>query len=148
MMISIIDQQTLDIDWFFMNDSFIGFVASGGGRLPDSAAKSIENNKSLTLFFRSLPAISDVIINPDLNKIVTTAIDEMYLSDFVDMAKKGLFSFDKTNPNSFSDSNYHLVATPVDPLRFDQLPFEIKGILEESKYNGEIESSIDINSIS
>jgi len=42
-MISLIEQQTLDIEWFFTADNVIGFVASGGGLLPKPVAnKSFE----------------------------------------------------------------------------------------------------------
>jgi len=35
-----IDQQTLDIDWFFTDGCYISFMASGGGKLPESVACS------------------------------------------------------------------------------------------------------------
>jgi hypothetical protein len=34
------------------------------------------------------------------------------------MAKKGLFSFDKTNINNQEDQTYHLVAWPKNPRSF------------------------------
>ncbi len=146
-MITEIEQQTLDIDWFFIADQNIAFVASGGGKLPQSVAKSLEKNKMLASFFRSLPVISEIIISPDLNKVVMTPINDQYLADFVDMAKKGLFSFDKTVLNDFSESHYHLVAKPVNPLKFNQLPIEIKEAISESRYHENIEAILDVNSI-
>ena len=137
------EQRGLDIDWFFTNNEDVAFVASGVGRLPQSVAKSAENNKLLASFFRGLPITSEVEINPNLNKIITTIIDDRYLADFVYMAQKGLFSFDKTVLNSFSESRYHLVAKPISPLKFSQLPPEIRGILMASKYDGNIDSIID-----
>ena len=147
-MITIIEQQTLDIDWFFNNGKDVGFVASGGGKLPDSIAKSLEKDQFLASFFRSLPLRSEVTINPDLDKIIPTRINETYLSDFIEMAQKGLFSFDKTVLNNFSDLHYHLVAKPVNPLKFDHLPLEIKKALAESKFNGDIETMIDTSFVS
>lgn len=141
------EQQGLDIDWFFTNNEEVAFVASGGGRLPQSIAKSAENNKLLASFFRGLPITSAVEINPDLNKVITTIIDDRYLADFIYMAKKGLFSFDKTVLNSFLESRYHLVAKPVSPLKFSKLPSEIRDILIASKYDGNIDSIIDSQTI-
>jgi hypothetical protein len=146
-MFTITEQQTLDIDWFFTNDEDIAFVASGGGKLPESVAKSSANNKLLTSFFRSLPAKSDVIINPKLNQIITNPITERYLADFIFMAEKGLFSFDKTVLNGFLGSQYHLVAKPVNPLKINQLPPEIRKLLMEFKYNGNMELGIDSNTV-
>ena len=146
-MITEIEQQTSDIDWFFVAEETIAFVASGGGRLPESVAKSNEQNELLSTFFRSLPETSEVIINPDLSKIVTKSIDDQYLSDFIFMAKRGLFSFDKTVLNNFSNLHYHLVAEPVNPLTFYQLPIEIREIIIESKFNGNMELTIDVNLI-
>jgi hypothetical protein len=146
-MITELEQQSLDIDWFFVNGENIAFVASGGGKLPKSIAKSSENNRLLASFFRGLPVISEVIINPDLNKVVTTPIDDRYLADFIEMTKKGLFSFDKTVLNNFSESHYHLVAKPVNLLKLNQLPVEIKEIISESRYYGDMKSIIDANLI-
>jgi hypothetical protein len=142
-MINEIEQQTLDIDWFFTNGNHIGFVASGGGKLPRSVALSSENNGLLTDFFRNLPERSGVEIAPGLNKIISPPVDERYLSSFVEMAEKGLFSFDKTLPGRFSDTAYHLVASPLNPLRFDELPSEIVEILLETKIEGDIQSMLN-----
>lgn len=142
-MLSEIEQESLDIDWFFTNNEHIVFMASGGGGLPDSIAKSMENSKLLSSFFRSLPVTSEVLINPSLDKIKGSVVNDQYLSDFVLMAKRGLFSFDKTVLNNFLDCNYHLVARPAIPLTIDSVPDEIKDILTKSKYIGDIDLVID-----
>jgi hypothetical protein len=140
-----IDQQTLDIDWFFTSNEHIGFVASGGGLLPASVAKSKENNVILGSYFWDLPEMTDIIVNPSLSVIIGTRADERYLFDFVKMAKKGLFAFDKTKPGSLSDLHYHLVVKPAIPIKIDQIPFEISRILSETRCNCDIETAININ---
>lgn len=137
----------MDIDWFFTNSDEIGFAASGGGQLPRSVAKSAENLELLALYFKNLPEKYGVIINPSLDKIITDGVDERYLKSFVQMAKKGLFSFDRTVLNSFTDPNYHLVAKPVSPLKTDELPSEIVKILMETRYSGNIGSILDSSQI-
>ncbi|SRR5260221_11868909 len=145
-MITEIEQPTLDIDWFFTNNEEIAFLASGGGKLPSSVAKSSENLKVLSSFFEDLTEKSDIILNPNLNKRIGNS-DEMYLDSFLSMAKKGLFSYDRTILNNFSDTNYHLVAQPVSPLKIHELPQEIAEMLMEIKYSGSMEATLDIASL-
>ncbi|AYN00143.1 hypothetical protein EAG08_07215 [Chryseobacterium sp. 3008163] len=146
-----IEQQTLDIDWFFTDENHIGFVASGAGKLPETVAQSSENNEKLISYFRDLPEISDVVINPELDsllvKIFGSGADERYLQDFVSMTKKGLYSFDKTNLNNFLDYDYHLVASPMKPLTLKDLSQNILDILIKTKYPDNINSAIDISRI-
>ncbi|UWX59035.1 hypothetical protein N0B40_11340 [Chryseobacterium oranimense] len=149
-----IEQQTLDIDWFFTNGKYVSFMASGGGKLPESIAKSKEDNLVLASYFRNLPEISEIIINPDLNnilmKVFGSGIDERYIEDYALMTRKGLYSFDKTHPNQFTNPNYHIVASPRNPLRLEDLPENIKDILTRTTYNISLEEiqSIDITQIS
>ena len=139
-----IEQQTLDIDWFFTDQINIAFAASGGGKLPSSFTK-IQKNEMLVLYFRSLPEISEVIINKDLINILPHKIDKEYLADFVFMSKKGLYSFDKTNVGNFSDTNYHLVCKPTNPLKLQDLSTEIKEILINISFNKSLNQTLGIN---
>lgn len=153
-MITEIEQASLDIDWFFTDGQYISFMASGGGRLPGSVSESEETHKILANYFRNLPEISDVIINPELNniliKVFGSGVNERYLKDYVLMARKGLFSFDKTYPNNFMDPSYHLVATPRTPLDLKDIPDSIMSLLTKTKYTGDSIphiSEIDISEI-
>ena len=142
-----IQQETLDISWFFTDNEDLGFVASGGGKLPASVTQSANNNELIGFFFKSLPASSNIVINPNLNNIISSSADERYLAYFINMAEKGLFAFDKTVSNRFSNPQYHLVAGPVTPLKFADLPFKIKDIISQTKLNGEIGMELDISLI-
>lgn len=147
------EQQTLDIDWFFTDGKHIGFVASGAGKLPETVADSAEGNKQLVSYFRNLPKISDIIINPFLDdlliKISGSGADERYLKDFIYFTQKGLFSFDKTNLGNLTDHHYHLVTTPVTPLEIRDLPQDILDILLKTKYSGDmgIVKDLDVRKI-
>jgi len=138
-----IEQQVLDIDWFFTNCEEVGFGASAGGKLPQSVARSAENQNMLWKFIKDLPEITEIIINPELSKYISGNVDDRYLNDFVIMAKKGLFAYD--NMNNFSDPYYHLVARPVDSLKFEELPVEVKEVLKYSKYTGAMNPVINID---
>ena len=141
-MLNEIEQQSLDIDWFFTNNHQIAFVASGGGRLPNSIV-NLSESRLLSSFFRRLPVTSDVVINPLLNNIKGFVANDQYLSDFIYMAKRGLFSFDKSVLNDFLDCNYHLVAKPIISLNLELIPDDIKAVLMKSQYVGNIDWLID-----
>lgn len=145
-----IEQETLDIDWFFTNNKNIGFVASGGGKLPESVSKSASNTTLLSNYFRGLPERSqDVLINANLKETLGTEVSEDYLSDFINMAKKGLYAYDKTVLNNFSNTNYHLVAKPFNPITISELPEYIIDILQNSYYkeNINLEEKMNIEDI-
>lgn len=139
-----IDQEILDIDWFFTDKTEIGFVASGGGTLPNSFAK-IEKHELLVSYFRSLPEISDVILNENLNTILSHEIDDNYLNDFVFFSRRGLYAFDKTNLGMFSDTNYHLVGKPANAIKINDLPEEIKSILTQTQIHRELKELLHID---
>ncbi|GEN76921.1 hypothetical protein [Chryseobacterium hagamense] len=140
-----IEQLALDIDWFFTDKLEIGFIASAGGKLPDTIAELGNGNQILSSYFRSLPDISEVIINPKLSEILQTSVNEIYLLDFINMAKKGLYSFDKTKLNDFLDTSYHLVAKPINSLRLNDLPQNILESLLKTKIYDKLEHTQEIN---
>lgn len=144
-MLTEIEQQSLDIDWFFIDDSKIGFVASAGGKLPNSVANLDENIGKISSYFRSLPEKTEVIVNGKLEKIKNTNITDNYLKDFLYMAKRGLYTFDKTSLNNFSDTNYHLVVKPKEHLKIEELPNEIIDLINNTIYKGNIDIDDSIN---
>ena len=146
-MITEIEQETLDIDWFFTNNEDVAYVTSGGGRLPESVANSSTKNKLLVSFFTNLLITSRVIIDPNLNEMISPPANERYLACFIDMAEKGLFTFDKTILNNFSEPHYHLVAKPTNPIKIKDLPGEIRKLVSATYYPKNLESNIDISLI-
>lgn len=132
-MISETEQSYLDIDWFFTDSKNVGFVASAGGKLPKSVSKSKDTIQLLASYFRDLPPITDVLVNPKLKEImINREVNENYLSDFIFMAEKGLYSFDKTLLNDLNDDRYHLVVSPVVALNISDLPSEISNIVSQT----------------
>lgn len=144
-MYSEIEQQTLDIDWFVTDSENVGFVASAGGKLPETILELGDQNGMLSNYFRNLSEISEAVINPRLNEILQTPTDKAYLSDFVNMAKKGLYSFDKKVLNNFSDPHYHLVASPKKPLKLKDLPQDVLDILLKTQSLNSLETAQKIN---
>jgi len=146
-MLTSVEQETLDIDWFFTDDEHVGFVASGGGRLPKSVVENWEGIQIVIKFLRELPTVSEFLINPNINQIVEGKVDDWYLSDFINFSKKGIYAFDKTKLNDFSDLSYHLVASPIYPLKVKSLPKNIQNILLNIKLNSKIYDSLMVNDI-
>lgn len=142
-MITELEQQTSDIDWFFTNGEHIAFVASGGGKLPLSVSTNVETS-FLAAYCRLLNSISPIVINPNLNQIVPD-FDERYLVDFKDMAQKGFFSFDKTVLSNFSELNYHLVASPVIPLNLSDLEPNIVKMIMKTSIRGHIGDRFNVS---
>ncbi|MCJ7936051.1 MAG: hypothetical protein MUW56_21080 [Chryseobacterium sp.] len=150
-MITEIEQETMDMDWFFTDGEYVGFMASGGGKLPDSVAESEEKRQILARYFRNLPEISEAVISPELNNILikskksASGVNERYLEDYVFMTKKGLYSFDKVILNNFLDPHYHLVASPKTPLKLKELPHDILDIVIGTQYSNKLMEVQEIN---
>ncbi|WP_109618973.1 hypothetical protein [Chryseobacterium oncorhynchi] len=149
MMITEIEQETLDIDWFFTDGKYIGFMASGGGKLPNSVAESKEEHQVLVNYFRNLPEVSDVLVNLELDSLLIktfgSGADERYLENYISMTKKGLYSYDKTVLSNFLDPHYHLVAIPKEPLKLENLPQDILDIISKTRFLNHIENFLEIN---
>ena len=142
-MITEIEQETSDIEWFFTDGQNVGFVASGGGKLPSSvSSKSVEEIELLADYFRCLPMVTEVSISSSAKASNNNA---EYLSCFAEMASKGLFSFDKSVLSNFSDTNYRLIAKPLNPLKFNELPLEIANLITDTKINGGIGEQLQVS---
>lgn len=145
------EQETIDIDWFCVDQKGkIIHFASGGGELPKCVSKDKFATFRLAEFFR-LFAIktSNVKLNDKLSNFVGTEMNvqqlERYSADFIGMAKKGIYSFDKSNPGNFENKKYHLVAFPNEKyLTIDDLPQEIKATLSENILDVDIEHCIEV----
>jgi hypothetical protein len=140
-MISDLEEETIDLDWFSIdNNGEIGHFASGGqGFLPPSVKSSKSNLTRLAEFFRhSLSTNGAAIESQALLSHVqfnSRAQQARYLEDYSRMASKGLYSF-----NCIMDFNrptsYFLVVKPSCPLKVDDLPDEIRQILQ-TRFAGE-----------
>lgn len=136
-------QSTLDIDWFAIdaNDVLIHF-ASGGGPLPLSISAHKEDTVKLSRYFRECPFNNQVIhINQKLSDFVflkSEQAKERYLSDFLSMSKRGIYSFDKTNPGNFAYRRFHLVSFPEASLQINVLSQDIVKILKRTRIDVDI----------
>lgn len=105
---------TRDIDWFCAINGIYVHVASAGGNIPNF----INNYSVLRPSQRAAEALVDINTDDEIhiNEAFLRGMNvnlEHYLPSFVRMAKKGLYSFDRTNVDNPEDDHYHLVAWPT-----------------------------------
>lgn len=89
-------------------------VASAGGNIPNF----INNYSVLRPSQRAAEALVDINTDDEIhiNEAFLRGMNvnlEHYLPSFVRMAKKGFYSFDRTNVDNPEDDHYHLVAWPT-----------------------------------
>ncbi|WP_400193782.1 hypothetical protein [Hymenobacter sp. B81] len=127
MRISPLDQQDADIDWFAVDaEGHVVHFSSGGGPLPESVAASEEDLLTLHQYFLLLPETADAAqVQPQTNAAQSGRSAE----SFVRYARRGLFSFDKTQLHEAADRRYHLVARPAWPLTLAELPGPVAALL-------------------
>jgi hypothetical protein len=148
MIISDIEEETTDLDWFGLDQQgSIGHFTTGGfGALPRSVASSKEDLESIYEYFRRLPLNATVpVVNPRAMAVLATKDDkarEKYLQDFLQMASRGLYSFNY-KPTGKRPSPYFLVAKPENPLHINDVPGEIQAVLRKTILPGIIFANDD-----
>lgn len=154
------EQLYSDLDWYAIDrDGRLGQFATAGHRLlPPSFASNKEMTEKLSAYFENYPyKFGNYTICSDLkknnlkftaSKISTiTGIktidermrnqlfdemvgDERQLGFFRKMSSRGLYTYD-SNSFEYSSLNYFRVAIPKEELRLDDLPQDIKSILQK-----------------
>lgn len=114
-----------DFDLFFRAhcNSFLIHLASGGGSIASEVFSSPAHfalrkklksiPESLKLEYKLSPHIEEILENKARNFAIQKFDRQAYLSDFIEFARCGCFSFDRTYLGDSTDSQYHLVAYPI-----------------------------------
>jgi hypothetical protein len=133
------EEFTRDWDWFAVDPlGQIGhFTTAGFRRLPTAVKDDFEGAEACIRYFEGeAQTRSGYFVREDLERLVGSFDGpdqrERYLRSFVNMAQKGLFSFD-TKPLTNELGQYLLVARPKIPLNFDELPAQIADLLRRVK---------------
>lgn len=135
MLISAIEQEVTDFDWYAVDlAGCLVHFASGGGPLPSSVASSHEVVEQLHAYFLALPLrAATAHINPHLAQVVQGVVDmNRYVESFTGSAQRGLFAFDRTTLASQANQ-YHLVASPGNILLVEQLPPTIATLVSRTR---------------
>jgi len=141
-MIPEIEQEATDFDWFAADESgCVGhFTTAGFKLLPKSVSVSAEDLKKVTDYFRQLtPTGAGYQVSGELEKEIGPFESEkkraQYLSSFSEMADRGLYSFD-IDTYVRPGLAYFRVAVPVQPVRLESLPKEVREIVERTQLKG------------
>lgn len=112
---SLIEQSTLDLDFFLKDKNKFIHIASGGGKIPNRLANSDNVIEDFKETVNNIDNNFEIEINPELSRILNIEETELetYLSDFLKYAKLGFFTYDKTKLGEFDDMTFHLVAKPI-----------------------------------
>ena len=123
-----IEQNTLDINWYF-TDRFnrICIGASAGGLLPNPITENNEGNEQFHQIVNELPIRFKVTRNENileqLQGISSENLD-IYFRDFEALAGRGLYAFDKLKLEDPEDGFYLLVAYPNYNTHTDGFPVD------------------------
>lgn len=112
--------------------------------LPPTIAKSKEKWLKVTEYFERVNSIGDYTICPNLLKhldMQSVVNYDEYIKDYGRISSKGLYSYD-SDDFSFKERPYFRITLPKKELLFEDLPQEIREILEKLRMS-EIDFSND-----
>jgi hypothetical protein len=126
----------MDIDWYMIDEEGqVAHFASAGTYLPESVAASEEDGETLWQFFEGLKSYSAIVINEQNPHFYSNTVPDKkrYLSSFVAMAQKGLYSYNSDScDNDPSITKYVKVVSPSHPLNIKDLPDRIASLLKQT----------------
>lgn len=103
---------TFDINWYFFDkDHHIISVASAGGNLPKFLNSGINSNDAFHSILLSTPPSFEIERNPVIRNR-NIGDEDFYYYTFDELAKRGIYAFDKINPSDRNESRYILVSYP------------------------------------
>jgi hypothetical protein len=143
MVISQSEQEQSDFDWFAVDeDGHVGhFTTAGFKHLPASVAKDAEDLQFVTKYFttqapiRCGHAIDDCSLAQKVHDWKGIENESRYLSGFISIADKGLFSYD-IDTYVVPDLSYFRVASPLCPVNVRELPADVQRVVQRTKLHG------------
>ena len=145
------DEPTLDLDWFALDaqGAVAHFTTGGCGGLPRSVAASREDVDRLRDFFLALPETGAAILNPNrassLPLFRPRAPDPAaQLRPWTATAARGLYAYDFVEDRRRRPRPYAQVARPELPLHADELPAEIRAVLQRTVLGDVVFASDDV----
>jgi hypothetical protein len=143
-----IEEETLDLDWFSVDaEGAIAHFASGGRGFLPMSVKASKEDLDLTAYFRAAPKNGHAVASPRLSsqkQFESDAQKAKYLADYAQMGERGFFSFDCiVGPRR--PTGYFLVVQPSLPLRLEDLPLRVREIMRRCAFERSFSISYLIN---
>ena len=148
---SLSSQLNKDIDYFVLDgNSNMFHFASAGTLLPEIIIQNYKENRKIHSSILATKELYDIEINPNLDNIIqfeNNVMRELYLKDFIFYAQRGCYSYDKTYITDFNDPRYHLVVSPINTKKNNNMKNKL--LFEELSINIKLDktNTIDINAL-
>lgn len=116
----------LDVEWFGVDRlGALAIFTTGYGVIPKKVFESEERHRRLSEFFEGAPEISEARLVAGLDPRGTY---ELFLAE----ARRGLYSY--CHSDYWTREPYKLIAYPVTPALFGDLPEEIQAMLAPFRF--------------
>ena len=136
------EQEGRDFDWFGVDEDghIAHFTTAGFKYLPESVSTNAEDLQRVTDYFENEAPIRGT------HKVDSESIaqfkewkgeenERRYLASFASMADRGLFSYD-IETYVRPEIAYSRVTIPVSPVKLNELPDEVKMIIQRTILKG------------
>ena len=133
-----IDLQCEDITWFGVdaNNHVIAFASGGIGNIPEFVCRSKEETEELYSYFY------DTLAKTTTGHALVAGWNSL-ISEFVELSSKGLYCFDVETQNAEGEF-YRKITYPDTPILFDDLPDNVKAIMQDHVIDADITGSNQI----
>lgn len=125
---SVIQQLSLDINWYFTDRyNRLCVAASAGGILPETIIENEESNEEFHNIIMELPEKFKSARNDKVLDVIQGINDgelDSYFQNFESLAARGLYVYDRINLNVPENGQYVLVAYPIYDTRKDDFPLD------------------------
>lgn len=114
-----------DIDLFCIIGDAFCHVASAGGMIPDviNDREKLRDLQKRVFDSDFIFDKKDIVVNEDFLNQQFGEDEEArtaYVHSFLNMARKGFVSLDRTNVMDLNDNTYHIVCYPKHPIRLQE----------------------------
>ena len=123
-----IDLQTDDITWFGVDINGFIFACTSAGiaNVPEFVCASKERTDLIEKYFTEKTEKTTSAV------LETPYIDNTLMEDAVELAEKGVFSFDAVTDNNEHKREYVKIVSPKKPLQYTALPDDIKKLMHDN----------------
>lgn len=127
-----IDLQCEDITWFGIdaNNHIVAFASGGIGNVPEYVCRSKKETEVLYDYFYD--TLSKTTVGHAL-----ISNNNALVGEFVELSAKGLFCFD-VDAQDAEGEFYKKISCPDTPILFDDLPANVKAILQDHLLNADL----------